>query len=194
MRQGATRHALNERKDDLYETPEQATKALLPYLASAKSVIWEPCAGRGAIGRILKEAGHRVVLQDLVAYDGADDGIKTPIDFLLEPSAPSDCTLIVTNPPYKFADRFVRHGLSLGCDVVVLLRLMAIEGAGRTDIMKHCRVILAGIERLPMMHREGWEGAKLASTAVPFGWFWFTVAPREQEDIALKRISWRSHG
>lgn len=189
-RQGAARHALKDRKDDLYETPEQATRALLPFLGDEPLTIWEPCAGRGAIARVLRSVGHTVVMQDLNAYDRADAGIVTPVDFLMEQQAPNNCRLIVTNPPYKLSDAFIRHGIHLGCDVVVLLRLMAIEGAGRTDIMRHCRIILAGIERLPMMHRDGWDGPKSNSSGAPFAWFWFGREANENP-IQLQRISWR---
>ena len=174
------------RKDDLYETPTQAVYALLQNF-TIKEPVWEPCAGRGAISRILKAAGHSVYAQDLVHHYGADADIVPCIDFLMEYSAPT--RLIITNPPYKLADNFVRHGLHLGCRFVALLRLAAIEGAGRSDIMEKCSHIYAGIERLPMMHREGWEGTKVESNSTPFAWFVFD--PNHSGDTILKRISWR---
>ena len=77
---------------------------------------------------MLRKAGHRVVTSDLVAHAGADPGIESRIDFLLEWRAPEGCTCIVTNPPFKLADEFIRHGLTLVEKVIVLLRLMASEG------------------------------------------------------------------
>ena len=108
--QGCERSSFASRGDDLYETPPEAVRALLrverlPYR------IWEPCAGRGAIVRELVAAGHDVCAMDLVAYEGADPGIETRIDFLMERRAPLGFTCIVTNPPFKLADAFVRHGL-----------------------------------------------------------------------------------
>jgi hypothetical protein len=193
MRQGAVRHALSARGNDLYETPACAVHALLKVEPLVQN-IWEPAAGRGAISRILRDAGHTVVTQDLVAYEGADQGIETPIDFLMEREPPSGFSTIVTNPPFKNADDFVRHGLDLGCMVVVLLRLMAIEGAGRADLIdRHCRRIWAGIERLPTMHREGWEGNRQSNSGAPFAWFVFHPQPRHAETpIELRRISWRT--
>lgn len=196
MKQGASRHALADRANDLYETPEVATRALLQVLpvSWAPRRVWEPCAGRGAIARVLRADGMDVIAQDLVAYPGADPGIATPIDFLMERKAPAECDRIITNPPYKLADAFIRHGLELGCEVIVLLRLMAIEGAGRSDLMdRHCRTVWAGIERLPTMHREGWTGPKLSNSGAPFAWFHFRPEPRRRvEPIALHRISWRA--
>jgi hypothetical protein len=135
-----------------------------------------------------------VTAQDLVAYPGADAGIITPVDFLMERARPEGCETIVTNPPYKLADACIRHGLDLGCRVIVLLRLMAIEGAGRADLIDgHCERIWAGIERLPTMHRDGWTGPKLSVSGVPFAWFVFSPVKRESgAPIELRRMSWRA--
>jgi hypothetical protein len=190
MRIGASRAALAVRKDDLYETPPDAVRTLLR-VEPLPHRIWEPAAGRGAIAREL--IGHDVVRTDLVAYEGADPGIQSGIDFLMERAAPAGVSAIVTNPPFKLADEFVRHGLTLVPTVIVLLRLMALEGAGRSDLIDHHLIrVWAGIERLPMMHREGWEGPKLGNSGAPFAWFVFSAHRRPPASpIALHRMSWR---
>ena len=98
---------------------------------------------------------------------------------------------IVTNPPFKLADAFVRHGPSLGLPVIVLLRLMALEGAGRSDLIdRHLRRVFVGIERLPMLHRDGWTGPRTKSAGEPFAWF--SIRTGEcSGPIELARISWR---
>lgn len=191
MRQGADRAALSERADDLYESPQCAIRTLLRVERLPHS-IWEPCAGRGAISRELSAAGHAVVAHDLVAYPGADFGIVSRRDFLMEWKAPPGVGAICTNPPFKNADAFIRHGLSFGLPVIVLLRLMALEGANRADLIdNHLVRVWAGIERLPQMHREGWEGKKTSSSGAPFGWFVFDPVARGDRPIELRRMSWR---
>jgi hypothetical protein len=192
MNQGASRHALKDRGNDLYETPACATKTLLR-CERLPPIVWEPAAGRGAIKRELEAAGHCVVGTDLVAHPGADDGILTPVDFLLEQRPPAACGCIVTNPPFKNADDFVRHGLRLVPTVIVLLRLMALEGAKRADLNdEHLVRVWAGIERLPMMHRDGWEGPKNSNSGAPFAWFVFSAEGRPAgSPIELRRVSWR---
>lgn len=192
MNQGASKHAFAERGNDLYETPPQAIAALIRN-EPLPLVLWEPAAGRGAISRHLIAAGHTVHMTDLAAYEGADHGIETGRDFLLERTAPGGVEAIVTNPPYKLADQFIRHGLTLCPKVIVLLRLMAIEGAGRSDLIdRHLVRVWAGIERLPMMHREGWAGPKLNVAGVPFAWFVFSSHPRPLgSPVELRRMSWR---
>lgn len=197
MRTGARQGRYADRDNDLYETPACATHALLKTgeLDNAKT-IWEPCAGRGAIARILIAAGHDVIASDLIDYDGSDKYITSGIDFFvpLTPAyaaTPSICSAIVTNPPFMYADKFVRHAMNLGLKTVVLLRLMALEGSGRSDLIdNHLRRVWLGRERLPWMHRDGWTGARQTNSGAPFAWFVFEPEP-SQEPIQLRRISWK---
>lgn len=187
----AGRHALADRKDDLYETPPEATLALLR-AERLPQFLWEPACGRGAIVNVLREAGHEVVATDLVDYGLP---ITAPSyyrrDFLLEQSAPAGCQGIVTNPPFKLAEQFIAHALELCPLVVMLLRLAFLESERRRDILENGYLARVHIfrNRLPMMHRDGWEGPK-ASSATPFAWFVWDrshTGPTE-----LRRISWGS--
>jgi hypothetical protein len=193
VKQGAVRHPLAHRSNDLYETPSQATDGLVR-AESLPVRIWEPAAGRGAISRVLVAHGHDVIAQDLVAYTGADPAITSPVDFLKERAPPPGCWCIITNPPYKLADDFVRHSLLLVPRVIMLLRLMALEGASRSDVIDgHLRRVWSGIERLPIMHRDGWSGPKIASAGFPFAWLVFEATRRPANSpIELRRISWRA--
>ena len=114
------RHRLAERGLDLYETPEVATLALLK-VENLPKRIWEPAAGRGRIARVLSAAGHQVIQHDLIDYGVPD--IETGRDFLLTRGAPAGCTCILTNPPFKIANKFVAHALNLAPTVIMLLRL-----------------------------------------------------------------------
>lgn len=181
-------HALKVRKDDLYETPPAAVRALLRHY-DPPGLIWEPACGPGAIVRTLQEAGHAVVATDLVDYGlpGAHSGR----DFLMELNAPPGVSCIITNPPFKLAEQFARHALTLVDEVWLLQRLAWIEGAGRSDFMDHHLYrLLVGKERLPMMHRDGWDGPKLSASAMPFAWFGFR-RQRHLPTTLLERISWR---
>jgi len=121
--------------------------------------------------------------------------IATGVDFLMTHQAPYGIKTIVTNPPFKLADQFIRHGLGLGCKVVVLLRLIYMEGARKSDLIdEHLVRVLVGRERLPMMHREGYEGKKLDKSGVPFAWFVFYPTPHHEScGFIVKRMSWYGH-
>jgi len=64
----AQRAPLVNRKDDLYETPECATRALLTVDELPTGAVWEPACGPGATARVLRAAGHEVWATDLVDY------------------------------------------------------------------------------------------------------------------------------
>jgi len=117
---GVQHHSHAERGHDMYETPAQAVHALL-LVEQLPLHIWEPAAGRGAIVRILRDAGHVVFASDLVDY--GEPTHFSGRDFLLEREAPAGCEMILTNPPFKFAEQFVAHALDLCPRVIMLLRL-----------------------------------------------------------------------
>ena len=182
------RHRLAERGLDLYETPEVATLALLK-VENLPKRIWEPAAGRGRIARVLSAAGHQVIQHDLIDYGVPD--IETGRDFLLTRGAPAGCTCILTNPPFKIANKFVAHALNLAPTVIMLLRLAFLESRRRTGILegRGLHRIHVFRLRLPMMHRDQWKGRK-ANSGMAFAWFrWdrgYTGSPE------LHRISWES--
>lgn len=187
----ASRHALKDRKDDTYETPPEAVAALLD-AEPLPSCIWEPSCGPGAITRVLRTSGRVVYATDLVDYDSPDQD-EAGWDFLMEQQVPIGVQAIVTNPPYKLATEFIRHGLKLCPKVIMLLRLSFLESTGRSDIIdggKLARVHLFR-NRLPMMHRMGWEGPKTTST-VPYAWFVFDE--NHQGVTTLHRLTWRNCG
>jgi hypothetical protein len=182
------RHRLSDRADDLYETPPEAVRALLA-VEEIPGAIWEPACGPGAIVRVLRAAGCEVWSTDLVDY-GSPDQDQSGIDFLMESgSAPYYIGAIVTNPPFKLADQFVRHALLLCPRVYMLLRLAFLESERRSTILESgwLKRVYVFRKRLPMMHRAGWQGPR-ASSAVPFAWF---VWDRDYCGRAeLRRISW----
>lgn len=184
-----SRHALKDRKDDLYETPDVAVHVLLKHEATLGQHVWEPACGPGAIVRVLRGAGKTVTATDLVNYGCPDS--EAGVDFLMETRAPAGVQSIVTNPPFKLADEFVRHGLTLVPTVVMLLRLAYLEGACRQDLhSKHLERVWLGVERLPQMHRHGWDGPKQSNSGRAFAWFVFR-RDKGQQPASIKFISWR---
>lgn len=181
------RHSLSDRKDDLYETPGCAVRALL-VVEPLPDVIWEPACGPGAIVRELRRAGKLVYATDLVDWGcpGSDSGV----DFLMEKAPSFAVGAIVTNPPYKLADEFVRHALGHGIPkVIMLLRLAFLESERRRSILDSgllARVFVFR-NRLPMMHRHDWTGPK-SSNAKAYAWFVWDLAHRGPAE--MHRISW----
>src|SRR6266700_1480283 len=116
------RAPLSDRKDDLYETPPEAVRALL-VAEKLPEYIWEPACGPGAIVAVLLGAGHLVYASDLIDY-GCPSGAASRVDFLMERELPlAKVGGIVTNPPFKLAAAFVEHACELCPYVAMLLRL-----------------------------------------------------------------------
>lgn len=177
-----------DRGDDLYETPIAAVEALLD-AERLPHDISEPACGRGAIVGVLRRHGHRVLASDLNDYGCPDS--QSGVDFLAQPQARIDANAIVTNPPFRLAGKFVEHALFMAPKVIMLLRLAFLESERRTRILEDGTLARVHVfrNRLPMMHRDGWQGPKIAAGAVAFAWFvWdrFHEGPTE-----LHRLSWR---
>ena len=185
---GNKKAALADRKDDLYETPPVAVRALLK-AERVPNRVWEPACGPGAIVGVLRNAGFSVLATDLVDYGCPDS--QSGIDFLFEQKPPNEISAIVTNPPYKLANEFVSKALDLAPYVAMLLRLAFIESERRRPILDGGNLarVLVFRNRLPMMHRHGWEENK-NSNAMAFAWFIW-----ERNHIGpttLNRISWEA--
>jgi hypothetical protein len=161
-------HSFVDRGLDLYETPAIAVDALLEAEQLPRR-IWEPAAGRGAIVRVLRAAGHAVIASDVVNYDFPLDFVS---DFLTRKRAPPNCGAILTNPPYQIATEFAHHAIKLAPRVYLLLRLAFLESSKRTDLLERCGLARVHVfrRRLPMMHRADWNGPR-ATSAMPFAWY-----------------------
>lgn len=193
---GATQHSYDQRGDNLYETRPEAVDALLDQVwPPLPKNIWEPACGPGVIVKELRRAGYNVLASDIVDYgDRRCPDSQHGVDFLKVQELPPGIEAIVTNPPYqgKLPADFVRHAIKLGVPrIVFLLRLNFLASTGRSDILEGSGFFRANVfrNRLPMMHRDGYEGKK-SSSAVEYGWFdWHPGTYRG--DPTLSRISWK---
>ena len=177
------RHSLGERGADLYETPPCATIALMRAELLPLSV-WEPAAGRSAIVNVLRGRGHQIVASDIFDYGNLD----FVADFMTVTQPPAGCGCILTNPPFQIVNKFIAHALDLSPRVIMLARLALLESVARTEILEYRNLARVHFfrNRLPMMHRDGWDGPR-ASSAVAYAWF---VWDRDHRGLpTLNRIS-----
>ena len=164
------RHSFDERGEDFYPSPREAVEAFIalerPYLPTR---LLEPACGNGAIVLPLREAGYTVHATDLVDRGCPDSRGET--DFLLPFAVPDDIGGVVTNPPFKHAQAFVDKALGFSPYVAMLLRLSFLEGAARRPWFEASPLARVHVSsrRLPMMHRDGWNGPR-SSSAIAFAW------------------------
>jgi hypothetical protein len=125
--------------NDLYETPEWVTRALLRHVKIAPGMsVWEPAAGNHKIADVLRETGAKVLTSDFATYDRAHDEIFDFVnsDRIAEYEAAS---AIVTNPPYgpqnALAAKFARLALQRCVGIVALLLTAKFDfGGTRRDL------------------------------------------------------------
>jgi hypothetical protein len=162
------RHKTADHPLDAYWTPPEATRALMAIERLPKSIA-DPCVGSGAILDVLKSAGHIVHGADVVDYGWPHTVVR---DYLAEP-VEMNGVAIVTNPPFRSAEKFIRKAIADGCHYHAwLLRTNFLESIGRLPLWRDhppSRVWVSS-RRLPMMHRDGWDGPKATSNQA-FGWF-----------------------
>ncbi|MFC5444900.1 hypothetical protein [Rhizobium halophytocola] len=169
------------RGEDLYETPIEAIRTLLALESFGLNVL-EPSVGKGAILRPLEDAGYRVAISDVVARGiETRDGTRQAVgDFLLSVGLSKLWSVgpdIVTNPPYGVANAFIAHALRehRPNKMAMLLNsnfMFGFEDDDRRFVMDEhppSRIYVL-TRRLPMMHRDGWDGPK-ASSQMNCAWF-----------------------
>jgi hypothetical protein len=195
-----------ERGHNLYETPPEAMRVLLAWMRFAPNV-WEPACGRGAISREMEAAGYDVSLSDLVDYGTATKhGECQDVQDFLATEARPDRPDIVTNPPYGGTlNAFVAHALRVHRPrkMALLLNLNFLCGFDDPDrrfaMDEHppCRVIVF-TRRLPMMHRDGWDGPE-ASSRMNCAWFVWELDEATdgydaggKRDTLLLRVDWKT--
>lgn len=189
------RHARKARGLDFYQTPRVAVAALLR-AERLPHGLWEPHCGLGGISEPLLDAGHAVYASDIIDRGYAYQcGVGS---FLDARSCPAGVEGIVMNPPFFAAAEHIRHAITICPQVYALLRLSFLEAGNGNTVAGRARLfcldsgVLARvhifIERLPMMHREGWEGRRSTST-IPYAWYVFDGD--HQGPASLSRISWR---
>lgn len=185
----SARKALPKRdRDDFYPTPYGVALDALNYIPGEPQCILDPGAGTGVWGRAAREHFPRATIT------GVD---VRPIpkargyhfwftgDYLLMDGSAPAFDLVVGNPPYKYAEQFVRQSWKLlepGGYLVFLLRLNFLEGQGRrfgiwrTHPLKECvvcskRVSFSGDGKTNataygyFIWQKGWRG----TTSLYFG-------------------------
>ncbi|WP_245521770.1 hypothetical protein U8P68_10750 [Rhizobium ruizarguesonis] len=199
---GTASASKEDRGDNFYQTPVEATRTLLAY-ESFSGTIWEPSCGLGAISRVLEAAGYEVIISDLVDRGTVTQHgeLQTNGDFLTsKPDEAGKVADIVTNPPYgEVLNDYVAHALRVHRPrkMALLLNLNFLCGFDdddrnfAMDEEPPARVYVFK-RRLPMMHREGWDGKK-ASSRMNTAWFVWEL----QEDSTygdttiIKRVDWK---
>jgi hypothetical protein len=155
---------------DFYPTPPWAARAgaeLLSEIDPETRLVWEPACGAGHMASPLAERFQ------VIATDVYPHGYGDLLDFFSEGPFP-DCDWIVTNPPFKTGQDFVRLGLSrVRRGVALLLRLAFLESIDRYPLLygaEPLSVLSPFAERVPMTLGR-WDPGQSSATA--YAWFFW---------------------
>jgi DNA modification methylase/ParB-like chromosome segregation protein Spo0J len=122
------RKVIDRDPHDFYPTPPEVTRALLK-VEEFDGEIWEPACGDGAMATVLQEAGYDVLSSDLI-----DRGCGDVRDFLTSRNVSDN---IVTNPPFKLAEKFLKKALACSRKkVAMFLPLNFLEGQDRNELLR----------------------------------------------------------
>ena len=173
---GASNHTDDEREtNDFYATSPKAVRYLLELETFDKNIL-EPCCGNGHISETLKQFGYNVTSMDLIEREYKDATFG--VDFLNYWKKFSGH--IITNPPYKYAQEFVEHSLSIvedGHKVAMFLKLTFLEGKRRKELFKKQppKIVYVSSSRLGCAKNGEFnvdkDGELDMGGAVAFAWF-----------------------
>lgn len=118
--------------EDFYATDPIAAEWLIKIEDLDKS-IWECACGQGHLSKVFVKHGYNVKSTDLIDRGYGVGGV----DFLKENGHFNGD--IITNPPYKYAEEFIKHALDLipeGNKVCMLLKVQFLEGKARRKMFE----------------------------------------------------------
>lgn len=177
------------RQLEYFGTPPWGARAgaeILRLLDPEARTIWEPACGEGSM------AGPLAETFDVYASDVYPFGHGAVIDFLHEGGwasairAVTDPDWIVTNPPFKAANQFLRLGLRRARrGVALLLPLRYLEGKGRYRPLFGAEPLTRFAvfsERLPMTLGR-WNPE--AKTATGYAWFFWMKGASPMPPIGI---------
>jgi hypothetical protein len=148
---------------DFYPTPSHVTEDLLKR-EKFIGTIWECACGDGAMSKVLEAHTNLVISSDLI-----DRGFgETGLDFL---TSNRKCDNIITNPPFKLAEKFVYHALDCaGKKVALFMKLAFLEGCSRKKMFEvtPLKTVYVYSHRVSLS-RNGTE--KTGSGMIAFAWF-----------------------
>jgi hypothetical protein len=156
---------------DDFPTPPWATRALMTHVLADRGPFdqqscFEPACGAGHMARPLREFFGEVRASDICPH-----GYGAVADFLTSPYEAGSVDWIITNPPFRLAEEFVKRSLIVARrGIAILARTVFIESVGRYREIFEFRPpsrFAQFTERVPMV--KGRLDRK-ASTATGYAW------------------------
>jgi hypothetical protein len=156
-------------KNGFVETPSYVTEKLLEYERFEGNIL-EPCCGKGAISKVLKNKGYNVISSDLIDYNYGEVKDLFSID--------RNYDNIITNPPFALKIEMIEHLLKLTNRKLILLWY----GKNIGNLIESKRS--KGLKNIYLFNKRiDWKETKI-------GWLfaWYVWEKGYEGDIIIKRI------
>jgi len=117
-------HNAEREENDFYATSPKALQLFLDSFKGLNKYVWECSCGQGHLSKELIKRGYEVKSTDLI-----DRGYGQKHDFLK--STGKTNSDIITNPPFKLAEKFVEKGMEIlddSCHLILFLKIQFLEG------------------------------------------------------------------
>jgi hypothetical protein len=174
---GASNHSEAERQNEDYYATEPKAVELLLEQEIFSPYVWECACGEGHISEVLKQHGYKVKSTDIIDRGYADTEVQNFFNITeetLKYDFPRD---IITNPPYKFAQKFVEHALEISMDgtkVAMFLKLTFLESKARKKMFEKYppKVVYVSSSRLQCAKNGDFDTYKQGvGTAIAYAWY-----------------------
>lgn len=166
--------------NDYYATEPKAVKLLLELEEFTDGKVWECACGEGHLSKAMEEEGISVYSSDII-----DRGYGDVKDFLSDEVTHWDGH-IITNPPYKYAQKFIEKALSIiptGRKVAMFLPIRYAEGKKRKRLFEKFppKIIYISSSRLKCAINGDFDNMK--GSAVSYAWFIWEKGHKEDTKV-----------
>ena len=171
---GASNHSEKDRElNDFYATEPSALEIFLNKLQQdgieLHENIWECACGMGHLSEVLKNHGYNVISTDIVNRGYGDYFF----DFLTTKGKNKKWD-ILTNPPFKYAEQFIKHSLDIqedGYYTIMFLKIQFLEGQKRKEMFEEAPPKFVYVNSARQLCAMNGEFEKYNATALCYCWF-----------------------
>lgn len=172
----ATNRGTKRNEKDAYNTPSWCTELIVREIVwGATPVVYEPCAGDGAICDVLNKTTDAVVFAADINPDsrfgGGEDFLKNDEDIRYD--------FILTNPPFSLAQEFIEKSLQIANCVVMLLPLGFYGSESRHEWWsQHEPTAQFVLSKRPMFGKN--KDGRWGSDSETYAWLMWDVTGRQK--------------
>ena len=167
----------DRQQDDFYATEPRALEVFLAQLEKdglkIDKKVWECSCGQGHLANLLKEKGYDVLATDLIDRGYGTGGVDFLDSYLLDKQE-NWFGDILTNPPFKLAEKFVEKGMDLlpiGNWLILFLKIQFLEGKKRKELFKKYPPKYVYVNSARQLCAKDGEFEKYTSTTQFYAWY-----------------------